>query len=481
MDDSPLTFDSPMPELAEAPELAPAATDDAADAASGPRDEAAHLRSYLREIAPIPTFSREQEQSLAAALLAATEAWRAAVFSIPGAARAVLEQWNEIRSAERVTATLSDSFRDGSGRDHGAQIDAWLGRAQRSLARADAGFGVRGAEAARRGDLARMRRELDSAGLALEVIVRLQRVLEDRAVALDAATGRRAIAAHEAWLGVRAREFRGALAEVLQRHDEMLALKNEFIRHNLKLVVSVAKDFRGLGIPFLDLIQEGNLGLVRAVEKFDHRRGFKFSTYAVWWIRQSFIRAVQNHSRTVRLPSHVYDLMLRYGRASAALSRELGRDPTRDELAGSMRVTPDEIDWLTEARRPAVSIEAPVQGVETLRIADTLADPDGEAPNEHIDDERLTRRLASLMERLDGRERSVLVRRFGLRGQSEHTLQEIGDALGISRERVRQIEAGALAKLRPAAAQLGLAHLLEGELRGSVKVAAHSRAESHAA
>jgi RNA polymerase sigma factor (sigma-70 family) len=441
----------------------------AREPAAASRDEDAHLRSYLREIAPVPTLSREEEQSLARALRAATQAWRAAVFSVPGSARAVIARWNEIRKAERITATLSDSFRDGSGRDHGARIDLCLARASRSLAQADARFRRRCATTDRARHLARLRRALDSAGLSLEVIVDLQRALRARRDALDRAASRKEIAVQEAWLGMPAAEFRRALGEIEARHDAMLVRKNEFIRRNLKLVVSVAKDFRGLGVPFLDLIQEGNLGLVRAVEKFDPRRGFKFSTYGVWWIRQAFIRAVQNHSRTVRLPSHVYDLLVRYGRTSGVLARELGREPRRDEIARALAVAPDELDWLDEVRRPAVSLDGPVPGMEARTLEDTLRDPAAEAPSDRLDCARLEGRLATMLGRLDARERGVLLRRFGLRGQPEHTLQEIGDALGISRERVRQIEAGALAKLRPVAAQLGLQHLLDGS--SAVRVA----------
>ncbi len=439
------------------------ATEDA-----GARDEATHLRSYLREIAPLPTLTRDQEQVLAASFEETTACWRRSVFAVPGAARTVIERWQEIRTADRVTATLSDSFRDGSGADHGAEIDRWLGRASRSLASLDSLLRKR--TAAERAGLPKLRtklgRELESAGLALDLVTGLQRTLVARAsvvrALLDEGASRREIVEQELWAGMRAREFVRAVDEIERVAREMLELKNRFIRHNLKLVVSVAKDFRGLGIPFLDLIQEGNLGLVRAVEKFDHRRGFKFSTYAVWWIRQSFIRAVQNHSRTVRLPSHIYDLMLKYGRASATLASELGREPTRGELADELRISDTELDWLTEVRRPTVSLDTPLPGGDTRRLEDTLADPDVAEPWQDLDAGVLGGRIGQLLDRLDARERSVIVRRFGMRGQTANTLQEIGQDLGISRERVRQIEAGALAKLRPLAASLGLAALLEG-------------------
>jgi RNA polymerase primary sigma factor len=225
--------------------------------------------------------------------------------------------------------------------------------------------------------------------------------------------------------------------------------------------VSVAKEYRNMGISFLDLIQEGNLGLIRAVEKFDHRRGFKFSTYAVWWIRQSFIRSIQNHSRTVRLPSHVYDLMLQQTRASKKLAAELGRDPTVEELGREMRIEEEQLERLLEQKQRPVSLDMPLPGTDSKVFEDTLPDPAVVEPSEGLDQVRLERDLEGLIDGLAAREQSILRMRFGIRGQDAHTLQEIGEKLGLSRERVRQIEAGALAKLRPEARRLGLGALLD--------------------
>jgi RNA polymerase primary sigma factor len=238
-------------------------------------------------------------------------------------------------------------------------------------------------------------------------------------------------------------------------HQAMMESKNRFVWHNLKLVVSVAKDFRGSGMAFSDLIQEGNAGLIRAVEKFDWRRGHKFSTYAVWWIRQALIRAIQNHSRTIRLPSHQHDALRAYAQARARLRLEHEGEPTSAELAEVMGLTPAEVEELAAMAPEMVSLDAEVAGRDSLRprrLEEVLSDPDAVSPIDDMERARLADQARRGLSRLDDRERSILTWRFGLDGGDEHTLQEIGERLGLSRERARQLEARALAKLRAASA-----------------------------
>src|SRR5262247_3167392 len=161
------------------------------------------------------------------------------------------------------------------------------------------------------------------------------------------------------------------LEEAWERLSEV---KNVFVQHNLKLVVAIAKDFRNMGIPFQDLIQEGNIGLIRAVEKFEYQRGHKFSTYAVWWIRQALIRAIQNHSRTIRIPSHVHDTLLKYYRAYAELETRLGREPTPADLAKALKTTADQIEQLQRMTREPVSLVAEVRGTDTKQVKDYVKD-----------------------------------------------------------------------------------------------------------
>jgi RNA polymerase primary sigma factor len=240
----------------------------------------------------------------------------------------------------------------------------------------------------------------------------------------------------------------------------MTRVKNRFIEHNLKLVVAIAKDYRNLGLSFPDLIQEGNLGLIRAVEKFDHRRGFKFSTYAVWWIRQALVRAIQNHSRTIRLPSHVHDRLQRSQRVKAELTGKLGREPTAAELAPALETDQLSLEALDRLSREAISLESSVAGTEK-RLEDFVADPKSLIPDAGIDDDRMRQGVGNLIGSLSDREQLILRLRYGLGGNEEHTLEQIGQSLGLSRERVRQLEARALKKLRETAPAQRLYPILE--------------------
>ncbi|MFN2504617.1 MAG: RNA polymerase sigma factor RpoD/SigA [Acidimicrobiales bacterium] len=245
------------------------------------------------------------------------------------------------------------------------------------------------------------------------------------------------------------------VAGLTARIEAGRAARQRFIQSNLRLVVSVAKRYQASGLPLIDLVQEGNLGLMRAVEKFDHRKGFKFSTYATWWIRQAVTRAIADKGRTIRVPVHMVETVSQVQRSISYLSRTLGREPTVAEIAVESGLAPDKV---VEAQRVAsdpVSLFAHV-GDEDAELIDFLADPTAELPAEAAITALENRELRSVLETLSAREQRVLELRFGLDGRRPKTLDEVGREFQVTRERVRQIEAKALSKLRhpstPAAA-----------------------------
>jgi RNA polymerase primary sigma factor len=287
----------------------------------------------------------------------------------------------------------------------------------------------------------------DSVGMYLREIgrVSLLSATEEIALAISMQKGKRA-AERIAEGGV----FPEEAARLRAEEARGRASRRRLIEANLRLVVSVARKYAGRGISLLDLIQEGNFGLLRAVDRFDYRKGHRFSTYATWWIRQAITRAIADQSRTIRLPVHMVEAVGRLTQVSHRLQQRLGREPLADEIAEEMNITPEKVRQIVGASQQTVSLEMPIGEEEDASLGDIIEDRNTIAPAEAASQQILKEEVITMLDGLTARERRVIELRYGLEDGYNRTLAELGDELGVSRERVRQIEAEALMKLRAA-------------------------------
>ena len=439
-----------------------------------PRDT---LSAYLADIGDQPTLTRDEETKLAQGLESATLAFRAAIVRIPWTAADAVRRWRKCLDQNRVTAKLSEDYppEPGTGPELTERVNRSFAAVERALKRREQARSERDRDKLDRIDR-QIARELTKVHLSFRLLgemrTRLVELAEQfrslreqdlslrskrRAPRSASGTQRRQRELRkvadqrkvlETQSGLSLRDFLTRFSDVEAAYSELSDLKNLFLNRNLKLVVSVSKDFRNAGVPFQDLIQEGNIGLVRAIVKFDYRRGFKFSTYAIWWIRQALIRSIQNQSRTIRLPSHLHEELLHYRRERTRLETELGREATTAEVAAAAKIDVERAERLERIARQPMRFDAEIPGLEDKRLGDAIEDPNAASAFEQLDDSLIKRAIGETLTRLPERDRQILEWRFGLEGQEAQTLESIGRRLGLSRERVRQLEARALAQLR---------------------------------
>ncbi|MCX8117375.1 MAG: RNA polymerase sigma factor RpoD [Desulfobacterota bacterium] len=248
--------------------------------------------------------------------------------------------------------------------------------------------------------------------------------------------------------GLSSRELKEAIRSIERAEHQVREAKTELIKANLRLVISIAKRYMNRGLQFLDLIQEGNIGLMRAVEKFEYRRGYKFGTYATWWVRQAIPRAIADQARTIRIPVHMIEVINKLNRVSQALVQEIGREPTLEEIAERMGVSLSHLQKILKATKKTISLETPIGDEEESRLEDFIVDKDSLSPQDATISANLTKQIQHVFSTLDKREEKILRMRFGIGEEHDHTLEEVGQEFKVTRERIRQIEEKALKKLR---------------------------------
>jgi RNA polymerase primary sigma factor len=426
------------------------------------------VRLYLKEIGKVPLLSARQEVEIGQRIESGQIRLRRALAAIPMAVRALSAIGEKLRrreiDADDVILLPEGGEPDTQEIKSVLNAFARIRRLSREIDRLEATLADRRRTATTRGNyltwiagnrdaIQRVVGGMPLKPALIDQLVVIVRRRSARIVELAASVnrqpsiaGRRELQSLQQEAGLPRRQLLAAIREIEDSDRIVRQAKRELMEANLRLVVSVAKRYLGSDLSLLDLVQEGNIGLMKAVDRFQYRRGFKFSTYATWWIRQAITRAIADHSRTIRIPVHMVETLNRISRVNRTLSNELGREPTPEELARHTGVPSKKVRLILESSRKPLSLETPIG--DDSELGDFLEDRSAGSPNDSLISQDLTAQVEKALAMLSQKEKEILRLRFGIGEEGEHTLEEVGRRFDVTRERIRQIEAKALRKLR---------------------------------